>query len=98
MTNFDKQRAVDECNDAIASITAYDGLTIELRGVWVWVSGETQRHHVALKGAGFKFAPKKKMWFWHPDWIEVAKGKVASMEWIRNTYEGRVVETGEGIA
>lgn len=38
------------------------GLTIEICGSWVWVSGETKPYKEVLKENGFKWAPVKKMW------------------------------------
>lgn len=42
------------------------GLTIEVCGSWVWVSGDTKPHKEALKESGFKWAPKKEMWHFRP--------------------------------
>lgn len=41
------------------------GLTIEMCGTWVWVSGDTRPHKEMLKAAGYKWAPKKMMWYYH---------------------------------
>lgn len=43
------------------------GLSIELCGTWIWVSGNTKEHKEALKSAGFKWASKKLMWYFHAD-------------------------------
>ena len=40
-------------------------LTIELCGTWIWVSGDTKPHKELFKFAGFKWAPKKCMWYYH---------------------------------
>jgi hypothetical protein len=41
------------------------GLNIELCGTWIWVSGDTKPHKEILKSAGYKWAPKKMMWYYH---------------------------------
>lgn len=41
------------------------GLTIELCGTWVWVSGDTKPHREIFKANKFKWAPKKGMWYFH---------------------------------
>lgn len=48
---------------AIEQIIHLDGLEIELCGSWVWVSSNTYANKDALKAAGYKFAGKKKEWF-----------------------------------
>lgn len=48
---------------AIEAIINLEGLKIEVCGSWVWASGNTYEHKEALKAAGYKFAPKKKEWF-----------------------------------
>ena len=56
-------------NDALNAIIGLDGLEIEICGAWVWVGGNTRTHRVALKEAGFRFASKKKRWYFRPsDW------------------------------
>lgn len=51
----------DDLNDALNAIIGL-GLTIEICGSWIWVSGDTRPHKEILKGAGYRWAPKKLMW------------------------------------
>ena len=51
----------EELNNALNAIINL-GLTIEICGCWIWVSGDTKPHREALKSAGYKWAPKKLMW------------------------------------
>lgn len=53
--------------DAVYKIIRLDGLTIELCGAWLWVSGDTYKHRNALKSAGYRWASKKSMWYWRPE-------------------------------
>lgn len=55
----------EEINEALNKII-HLGLTIEICGSWVWVSGDTRPHKDTLKEAGFKWAPKKMMWHFSP--------------------------------
>lgn len=52
---------------AVYAIINLDGLSIELCGSWLWVSGETRKHRDALKAAGYRWASTKKMWYWRPE-------------------------------
>ena len=73
-------------NEALNVIIVLDGLIIEICGAWVWVSGETYQHKAILKGAGFKFAGKKKSWYFRPeDWSSSSRGAY-SMDDIRDKY------------
>ena len=50
---------------AISSVGGL-GLTVEVCGEWVWVSGDTKPHKETLKSAGFKWSPKKVNWYFKP--------------------------------
>lgn len=54
-------------NAALNAIHSLIGLEIEICGAWVWVSGNTKEHKEVLKVAGFKYASKKKCWYFRPD-------------------------------
>ncbi|MFD1395578.1 DnaJ domain-containing protein [Kroppenstedtia eburnea] len=63
-------------------------LEIEICGRWVWVSGNTRKYKEKLKGLGFWWASKKKMWYWAPDNDKRKKRPRTStpMEEIREKY------------
>ncbi|MGH1404355.1 MAG: J domain-containing protein [Alphaproteobacteria bacterium] len=76
----------ESVNEALNKIINLDGLEIEVCGAWVWVSGETYTHKAILKEAGFKFASKKKSWYFRPeDWSSFSRGSY-SMDYIRDKY------------
>lgn len=52
--------------DIINNIIHLD-ITIEIVGNWIWCSGSTYNCKDILKENGFKWAPKKKMWYFNPD-------------------------------
>jgi curved DNA-binding protein CbpA len=62
------------------------GLTIEICGSWIWVSGDTRTFKDTLKNAGFKWAPKKMMWHFRPaEYKSFNRGKW-NMDKIRETH------------
>jgi curved DNA-binding protein CbpA len=62
------------------------GLDIEICGAWVWLHGDTKPHKEILKEAGFRWAPKKMLWYFRPaDYKSKGRGKF-SMDEIRNTH------------
>lgn len=61
-----------ELERALKKIVTLEGLEIDLVGSWLWVSGETFSFKDILKEAGFKWASKRKKWYFAE---EKAKGK-----------------------
>ena len=48
----------------ISQILHFENITIELVGFWIWLSGDTKEIKDKLKELGFKWASKKKMWYY----------------------------------
>ena len=83
----------DELNAAIVTVLNL-GLTVEICGSWLWVSGDTRTHKDTLKQAGFNWAPKKQMWSFHPsDYRSWSRGR-ASMDQIRERYGSKTIRPG----
>ena len=84
-----------EVSEALNSIINLN-LTIEICGAWVWVSGDTKNHKDALKSSGFKWAPKKKMWYFRPSDAKKSRsfGKFSINE-IRDKYGSVSVMGGQ---
>ena len=79
--------------DLFAALTAVIdlGLTIEVCGAWVWVSGDTKPHKDILKAAGYKWAMKKLMWFYRPaDYKSFSRGSF-SIDEIRSKHGSETV-------
>jgi hypothetical protein len=67
------------------------GLSIELCGTWIWVSGDTKPHKEIFKANGFKWAPKKCMWYYHSgERKSYSRGKF-SMDEIRTMHGSQAV-------
>ena len=65
----------EDLNRALNAIITL-GLTIEICGSWIWVSGDTRPHKETLKEAGYKWASKKLMWHFRPaDYKSFNRGK-----------------------
>ena len=75
-----------------------DGLTVELCGRWLWISGETLRHKESLRKMGCKWSRGKQKWSWHfpEDSAMSYKGKKPwSMERIRLQFGSDELKPGE---
>ena len=56
----------DELNAVLNAAMLLAGLNLELCGNWLWVDGDTRTHKTALKEMKFRWAPKKKKWYFRP--------------------------------
>lgn len=77
----------EEFRNIILALLQLDGLTVELCGSWLWISGDTRKHKEALKAAGCRWSSSKKMWYWRhqEDGAHWSRGK-KSMSQIRMKY------------
>jgi len=55
-----------EIDEIYRKIRHIPGLKITLSGVWLWVSGDTKPHKETFKTLNFRWANKKKAWYWRP--------------------------------
>lgn len=79
-------------NEAINAIVTLPGLSIEICGIWVWVSGDTRTHKETLKASSYQWASKKHQWYFRPDGWTGGRGTF-SMDDIRQKYGSERVET-----
>lgn len=73
-----------ELEKIISLILHFENISIELVGSWIWVSGDTKEIKEKLKELGFKWASKKKMWFYGE--MKGRNPKEQSMEDIKSKY------------
>lgn len=78
---------VNEFKDIINKIIKYN-ITIDIVGTWVWVYGSgTYEIKEELKELGFRWASKKKKWYWYTGEYKRTARKNYSYEEIKN-YHG----------
>ncbi len=68
----------------ISQILHFENIIIELVGSWIWLSGDTKEIKDKLKELGFKWASKKKMWFYGE--MKKRNHKEQSLEDIKAKY------------
>lgn len=83
MYDWENDKAIREMLEKIIN---FEGVEIEIIGQWIWVSGNTYAHRKQLKELGFKYASKKKMWYWKSETYQKKSHKTLSMDDIRNYY------------
>ena len=73
-----------ELEKIISQILHYEDITIEVVGSWIWLSGDTKAIKDKLKELNFRWAGKKKMWY-YGEKIRNG-GKTKSMDDIKSKY------------
>ena len=53
--------------DMIEKLRAFENITIEILGSWIWVTGDTKAIKEQLKELHFFFSSKKKAWYFNGD-------------------------------
>jgi len=90
--NFSKDSEFDiELEKVISKILHYENIIIEVVGSWIWLSGDTKTIKDTLKELGFKWANKKKMWYYGE--MKGRNPKQKSMEDIKAKYGSQTVKT-----
>ena len=81
----------------LQKVIHFSDIVIEIIGDWIWISGNTYQYRKDFKTLGFKFAGKKKMWYWHSESYIKKSRKTLSMDDIRNYYGSTEVETNKKL-
>ena len=102
-TNKDGETYTKETNEApnyfkdiITALMRMNGVTVEVIGSFIWVSGNTKAHRDELKKLGFKWHSKKECWFKAPEGYRRSGKKDYSMDDIRGMYGVQYEGTATG--
>jgi hypothetical protein len=82
-----------ELEKVISLILHFENIVIELVGSWIWVSGDTKEIKEKLKELGFKWASKKKMWYFGE--MKSKNPTPKSMEEIKSKYGSETLKSNE---
>lgn len=92
---FDVEGYLEEVEDAedritdelIEALNETDGVTAELIGTWLWVTGNTKEHKEILKSLGFRWSGKKQAWYMAPNAIKRNyKARYNNMDAVRQAH------------
>lgn len=83
---------------AVAAVVNLAGVTVELVGSWIWVTGNTYIYREAIKAAGYMWAGKKRAWYWRPAEAACRRGSKMSLDDIREKYGSERIKTGTQFA
>ncbi len=74
-----------QIRDIILQLSRFKDITVEIIGVWIWVSN-CYEYRKELKELGFHWARQKQMWYMHFDDYHKFSSRPASMSYIRAKY------------
>lgn len=61
----DETPLTEKLTEIYERIKHFQGITIEVCGTWFWITGNTYMYKDQLKEMGFRWANKKKSWYYH---------------------------------
>ena len=82
-----------ELEKIISQILHYENIVIEVVGSWIWLSGDTKLIKDKLKELNFKWASKKKMWYYGE--MKGRNPKEKSLDEIKSKYGCETVKKDE---
>lgn len=85
-TKEESHEAPEQFRNIIENLMKFD-VTIDLVGSWIWITGNTFTAKETLKELGFKWASKKKAWYWHsPEETATRRKSKMSLDEIKDKY------------
>jgi len=64
----EKVEIPEEFQKIINALIHIPNITIDLVGIFIWITGNTYPYKDVLKNLGFKWGSKKRAWYWHPEY------------------------------
>ncbi len=78
--------------EVLQQIITFEGINMEVCGSWIWAF-DSYDYRKELKALGFKYASKKRAWYWHSEVFRKKGRKTLSMDDIRSYYGSTEVAT-----
>lgn len=91
-----RQEVPEKYAAAVAAVVNLAGIDVDLVGSWIWVTGSTYLHKDIIKAAGYRWASKKRAWYWRPEDCAVSRSSKKSLDEIKDKYGFTRLE-GRGI-
>lgn len=92
MFDFENDEAL---RDVLSRIINFN-MDIEIIGAWIWCFN-SYHYKNELKEMGFRYAPKKKAWYFHTDKFKKSSRKDLSIDDIRNYYGSTKIENDKKL-
>ena len=70
----------------INTLVRLNGIHVEICGNWIWCSGNTQPYKDTLKSLKFRWAHKKKAWYYHTEPYRKRSRRELTLDEIRDMF------------
>lgn len=84
-------RFSDDYKKVLEQIIHLPFITIELVGLWIWVTGNTRPVKTELRNAGLFYASKKEAWYYRRPDLKQLRGGKKSLDEIRGKYGSSII-------
>ena len=81
--------------DIIDKIIHFDGITIEVIGSWIWITGNTMLYKDEIKAAGFWWSKTKRAWYYNGSTEKTKHRGRYKMEELRRKWGSVEIEKEE---
>lgn len=82
----EEETAANEAFKAVLDRIIHINADIEIVGEWIWIEKGSYENRELLKSVGFRFASRKKAWYWHySEWHRRSKREI-TLDEIRLKY------------
>ena len=102
--NADGETYTKENNEAAASykdiidqLLHFEGVTIEIIGDWIWLTGATFNYKEQIKSLNFKWANNKKAWYFHNGEYKKKSKRKLTLEELKTMYETTEIKTSARV-
>jgi hypothetical protein len=85
----------EDLKQKVGQVIGLPGVTIEIIGNWIWVTGNTKLVKDQLKNAEFKFSSKKIAWYWHKGYYRKFNNDEYDLNGLRRMWGSERVEKDE---
>lgn len=81
----------EQFKNIINRLIVLEGISIEIIGSWVWVTGNTYQHKEIIKSLMFRWSNSKKAWYFHGDNYHKTSKKTFTLDEIRDLYGSQTI-------
>lgn len=91
--NNTAEQAAERFMHIIQKLVRCEGLTIEIVGDWIWLSGATYKYLRCIKSLGFKYSTKQKRYYYTEDYSRKSGGSRFTYDQIKEKYGYQEIQT-----
>lgn len=94
----ENEETSEEFAEIIEKLIKIEGITIEIIGSWIWVSGNTKDNKDKLKELKFRYSANKQAWYFHTGSYRKRSKVKHSLSEIREMFESTRIKEQKQLA